>query len=59
LEILRDAIIECYDANRDGRIEVTEMTKFLPVENNFLLHFRYKLLAYSDRFKPCMSQVRG
>ncbi|XP_063678784.1 calbindin-like [Bolinopsis microptera] len=42
LETLRVSIIECYDENRDGRIEVLEMTKFLPVENNFLLHFRIK-----------------
>ena len=40
LESLRISIIECYDENRDGKIEVLEMTKFLPVENNFLLHFR-------------------
>ena len=40
LESLRVSIIECYDENRDGKIEVSEMTKFLPVEDNFLLYFR-------------------
>lgn len=42
IEALRNTLLECYDTNRDGKIEVAEMTKILPVEDNFLLHFRLK-----------------
>ena len=32
--------MECYDTNKDGKIEVCEMYKILPVEENFLLKFK-------------------
>ena len=50
LESLRVSIIECYDENRDGKIEILEMTRFLPVEDNFLLYFRLTILQLSTCF---------
>ncbi|XP_064618677.1 calretinin-like isoform X2 [Lineus longissimus] len=38
----RDTIIELYDTNRDGKIELAELSKLLPVEENFLCQFASK-----------------
>ena len=42
--------MECYDVNRDGKIELSEMAKILPVEENFLLKFKIqnKPLTYPN-----------
>jgi hypothetical protein len=42
--------MECYDTNRDGKIELSEMAKILPVEENFLLKFKIqnKPLTYPN-----------
>lgn len=37
---LKHTLMECYDTNKDGKIEVCEMYKILPVEENFLLKFK-------------------
>jgi len=37
---LKQTLLECYDLNRDGKIELSEMSKILPVEENFLLKFK-------------------
>lgn len=38
---LRDCFMEAYDDNQDGRIEIRELAQLLPMEENFLLLFRF------------------
>ena len=47
---LKHTLLECYDTNRDGKIELSEMARILPVEENFLLKFKIqnKPLTYPN-----------
>ncbi|XP_076066262.1 calbindin 53E isoform X2 [Oratosquilla oratoria] len=38
---LRDCFMEAYDDNQDGKIEIRELAQLLPMEENFLLLFRF------------------
>jgi len=38
---LRDSFMEAYDDNKDGKIEIRELAQLLPMEENFLLLFRF------------------
>ncbi|XP_064599209.1 calbindin-32-like [Liolophura sinensis] len=37
---LKAAVMEAFDCNKDGRIEIGELAEILPMEENFLLLFR-------------------
>ncbi|CAG0878711.1 unnamed protein product [Darwinula stevensoni] len=41
LEQLKECFMEAYDDNQDGRIEIRELAQLLPMEENFLLLFRF------------------
>jgi len=41
LEELRECFLEAYDDNKDGKIEIRELAQLLPMEENFLLLFRF------------------
>lgn len=41
LRELRDCFMEAYDDNQDGKIEIRELAQLLPMEENFLLLFRF------------------
>ncbi|XP_037089223.1 calbindin-32-like isoform X2 [Pollicipes pollicipes] len=38
---LKECFMEAYDDNQDGRIEIRELAQLLPMEENFLLLFRF------------------
>lgn len=38
---LKECFMEAYDDNRDGKIEIRELAQLLPMEENFLLLFRF------------------
>ncbi|TRY61319.1 hypothetical protein TCAL_11157 [Tigriopus californicus] len=38
---LRECFLEAYDDNQDGKIEIRELAQLLPMEENFLLLFRF------------------
>jgi len=38
---LRECFMEAYDDNNDGKIEIIELAQLLPMEENFLLLFRF------------------
>jgi len=38
---LKEVFMEAYDDNQDGRIEIRELAQLLPMEENFLLLFRF------------------
>ena len=38
---LKECFMEAYDDNRDGRIEIRELAQLLPLEESFLLLFRF------------------
>ena len=39
-EYCLDVILSLYDMNRDGNIELKELSKILPLEDNFLAKFK-------------------
>ncbi|CAF1665088.1 unnamed protein product [Rotaria magnacalcarata] len=39
-----DSILQIFDTNRDGKLQFTEMTKLLPVKENFLLRPVFKVI---------------
>ncbi|KAH8862837.1 Calbindin-32 [Schistosoma japonicum] len=39
LELMKKEFMEAFDENSDNRIELTEMAKILPTEENFILLF--------------------
>lgn len=41
LQDLREKFMEAYDDNKDGKIEIRELAQLLPMEENFLLLFRF------------------
>jgi Ca2+-binding EF-hand superfamily protein len=41
LEELKQCFMEAYDDNQDGKIEIRELAQLLPMEENFLLLFRF------------------
>ncbi|XP_022667712.1 calbindin-32-like isoform X2 [Varroa jacobsoni] len=41
LEELRECFMEAYDDNKDGKIEIRELAQLLPLEEGFLLLFRF------------------
>lgn len=41
LRELRESFMEAYDDNKDGKIEIRELAQLLPMEENFLLLFRF------------------
>ena len=38
---LKSSFMEVYDDNKDGKIDIREMAQLLPMEENFLLLFRF------------------
>ena len=40
-EDLKGRFMEVYDDNKDGKIDIREMAQLLPMEENFLLLFRF------------------
>ena len=40
-EDLKARFMEVYDDNKDGKIDIREMAQLLPMEENFLLLFRF------------------
>lgn len=40
LEDTKEQILDAFDENRDGKIDITELAQILPMEENFLLLFR-------------------
>merc|ERR1712106_1042252 len=38
---LKECFMEAYDDNQDGKIEIRELAQLLPMEENFLLLFRF------------------
>merc|ERR1712020_819426 len=38
---LKQCFLEAYDDNRDGKIDIRELAQLLPMEENFLLLFRF------------------
>lgn len=38
---LREYFMEAYDSNKDGKIDIRELAQLLPMEENFLLLFRF------------------
>lgn len=38
---LKECFLEAYDDNQDGKIEIRELAQLLPMEENFLLLFRF------------------
>jgi len=38
---LKESFLEAYDQNNDGKIEIRELAQLLPMEENFLLLFRF------------------
>ena len=38
---LKGRFMEVYDDNKDGKIDIREMAQLLPMEENFLLLFRF------------------
>merc|ERR1712106_979894 len=38
---LKECFMEAYDYNQDGKIEIRELAQLLPMEENFLLLFRF------------------
>jgi len=38
---LKECFLEAYDDNKDGKIEIRELAQLLPMEENFLLLFRF------------------
>merc|ERR1719210_1218996 len=38
---LKECFLEAYDDNNDGKIEIRELAQLLPMEENFLLLFRF------------------
>ncbi|XP_047468558.1 calbindin-32-like isoform X2 [Penaeus chinensis] len=41
LQELKECFMEAYDDNQDGKIEIRELAQLLPMEENFLLLFRF------------------
>lgn len=41
LQELKECFMEAYDENQDGKIEIRELAQLLPMEENFLLLFRF------------------
>ncbi|XP_070387005.1 calbindin-32 isoform X2 [Dermacentor albipictus] len=41
LEELKECFMEAYDDNKDGKIEIRELAQLLPLEESFLLLFRF------------------
>ncbi|XP_023319523.1 calbindin-32 [Eurytemora carolleeae] len=41
IENLKEMFLETYDTNKDGRIDIRELAQLLPMEENFLLLFRF------------------
>ncbi|XP_022256596.1 calbindin-32-like isoform X2 [Limulus polyphemus] len=41
LEELKKCFMEAYDDNKDGKIEIRELAQLLPLEESFLLLFRF------------------
>jgi len=41
LKELKESFMEAYDDNKDGKIEIRELAQLLPMEENFLLLFRF------------------
>ncbi|XP_049307886.1 calbindin-32 [Bactrocera dorsalis] len=41
LEELKSCFMEAYDDNQDGKIDIRELAQLLPMEENFLLLFRF------------------
>lgn len=38
---LKQCFMEAYDDNQDGKIDIRELAQLLPMEENFLLLFRF------------------
>lgn len=38
---LKSCFLEAYDDNQDGKIDIRELAQLLPMEENFLLLFRF------------------
>ncbi|GBN50198.1 Calbindin-32, partial [Araneus ventricosus] len=38
---LKECFMEAYDDNKDGKIEIRELAQLLPLEESFLLLFRF------------------
>ncbi|XP_055351646.1 calbindin-32-like isoform X2 [Paramacrobiotus metropolitanus] len=43
LQALKQRFLELHDANRDGKIDIKELAKLLPLDENFFLIFRYNV----------------
>jgi len=57
LKELRESFMEAYDDNKDGKIEIRELAQLLPMEENFLLLFRFdNPLESSVEFMKIWSQ---
>lgn len=41
LDELKSCFLEAYDDNQDGKIDIRELAQLLPMEENFLLLFRF------------------
>lgn len=41
LNELKSCFLEAYDDNQDGKIDIRELAQLLPMEENFLLLFRF------------------
>ena len=57
---LKSSFMEVYDDNKDGKIDIREMAQLLPMEENFLLLFRFdnplessvEFMKVAHKYKP-------
>ncbi|OQV19952.1 Calbindin-32 [Hypsibius exemplaris] len=43
LQALKQRFLELHDSNKDGKIDIKELAKLLPLDENFFLIFRYNI----------------
>eukprot|EP00164_Ancoracysta_twista_P007517 GFYU01010678.1.p1 GENE.GFYU01010678.1~~GFYU01010678.1.p1 ORF type:complete len:279 (+),score=105.81 GFYU01010678.1:59-895(+) len=51
LETYKDAMLEMFDVNKDGKLELDELLKILPTEQNYLEKFKNKTKLKPEEFE--------
>lgn len=56
---LKSCFLEAYDDNQDGKIDIRELAQLLPMEENFLLLFRFDnpLESSVEFMKVCRVEI--